>query len=390
MHSDPVIFTFVSGLFFIILLIILMRRLKQPHVVVYLIVGVLLGPHAMGLISDTETMARFGALGVILLLFFIGMEASPKQLAQNWSIAIFGTLLQIIVSVLAIAALGHFLSWSFSRVLLLGFVISLSSTAVVLKLLEDWQELNTEMGQNALGILLVQDLLIVPMLITLEFMGGVTPSMTSLVIQIVAGLLLLLLAIWLVRVEQIRIPWIRHMEKDREMQLFVSLGVCFGMAMITGSLGLSAPLGAFVAGMMVASAKQTHWVHQSLNSFRTIFIAAFFISVGMMIDMHFLYDYAFQVTLLVIAVILTNTLINAGIFRALSIPWGKSLYGGAILSQIGEFSFVLAALGFRVGLIHSEGYQMAISVISISLVVSPMWIEVVRRFSSSSKEQVVN
>lgn len=378
MHTDPMIPVLVSAIFFIVVLIILMRRLKQPHAVVYLLAGVFLGPHALGVISDTNIMARGGAFGVVLLLFFIGMESSPKRLAQNWFISVFGTLLQIAISVGAIALLGHFLDWSFSRIVFLGFIISLSSTAVVLKLLEDWKELDTKVGQDVLGVLLVQDLLIVPMVIMLEVLGGGVPSVSSLVVQTVGGLAVILLAAWLVSVDDLKIPWIHHLERDHEMQLFIALGVCFGMAMVTGSLGLSAPLGAFVGGMVVSTARQTHWVHQSLSSFRTVFMAVFFVSVGMMIDLNFLLEYYVQVAALVVAAVLTNTVINAGILRTLGAPWNASLYGASLLSQIGEFSFVLAAIGMHVGIVNQTGYQITISVIALTLMASPMWIELMK------------
>ena len=314
----------------------------------------------------------------VLLLFFIGMESSPKRLAQNWFISVFGTLLQIAISVGAIALLGHFLDWSFSRIVFLGFIISLSSTAVVLKLLEDWKELDTKVGQDVLGVLLVQDLLIVPMVIMLEVLGGGVPSVSSLVVQTVGGLAVILLAAWLVSVDDLKIPWIHHLERDHEMQLFIALGVCFGMAMVTGSLGLSAPLGAFVGGMVVSTARQTHWVHQSLSSFRTVFMAVFFVSVGMMIDLNFLLEYYVQVAALVVAAVLTNTVINAGILRTLGAPWNASLYGASLLSQIGEFSFVLAAIGMHVGIVNQTGYQITISVIALTLMASPMWIELMK------------
>lgn len=388
MHVDPAIPIFVASIFSIAFLLILMRRFKQSHVIVYLIAGIVLGPQILGIITDTDLMNRAGSLGIVFLLFFIGMECSPKRLAQNWFISVFGTLGQIGVSLLVISILGLFLDWSFSRIVFLGFVISLSSTAVVLKLLEDWKELDTRVGQDALGILLVQDLLIVPMVITLELLGSHTLSYSALLFQILGGVLLSILIIWLVSIDEIKIPWVHHLEKDHEMQLFIALSICFGMAMVTGLLGLSAPLGAFVGGMMVSSARQTHWVHQSLSSLRTVFMAIFFVSIGMMVDLNFLLSHLFQVTFLVIAAILTNTLINASILRTLGTKWNASIYGGSLLSQIGEFSFLLAALGLQIGLVNHIGYQMTISVISMTLVVSPLWIKLMKSVTNMEQTKL--
>lgn len=388
MHTDPVIPSLVTIIFSIVFMGMIMRWLRQPHVVGYLLVGIALGPHGLGFFAEQEALARVGAFGVILLLFFIGMESSPKRLAENSVVSVLGTILQIAVSIGAVAVLGHFLDWSWTRILFFGFVTSISSTAVVLKLLEDWKELNTRLGQDVLGILLVQDLIIIPMIIILEYLGGAAPSNQVLLAQVVGGAAILILAAWLVVKDEIHLPWIQRMDRDHEMQVFLALGICFGMAMLTGVLSLSAPLGAFLGGMIVSSARQTHWVCDRLSSFRTIFMATFFVSVGMMIDLAFIKQYAGQIALLVVAATLTNTLINAGILRVLGARTNLSLYGGTLLSQIGEFSFVLAALGLHADIINHVGYQMTISVIALTLLVSPMWIEIMKRLTKVSDAEL--
>lgn len=382
MHTDPIIPIFVLVIFTILILGIIMRWLKQPHVLVYLIVGIILGPNVLAIISDEVILTRLGSIGVVLLLFFIGMEVSPKRLAENWLISIVGTLLQVLISVGAVAIIGFYLEWPVARIVLLGFVISLSSTAVVLKLLEDWKEMNTRVGQDVLGILLVQDLIIVPMLIILGFLGGNKPTLHVLTLQIVGGAIVFSLVAWVLIKEEIRLPWLKYLGTDHEMQVFTSLGICFGMALITGFTELSAALGAFVGGMIVSSAKETHWVHQSLTSVRTIFLAIFFVSIGMLIDLKFLAQYWWQISALIVAAFSTNLLINAGILKALGEEWNVSLYGGSLLSQIGEFSFVIAAVGFQMRLINHVSYQMTISVISLTLLFSPLWIALVKSITN--------
>lgn len=378
MHTDPAIPLFVTAIFVILLLSMLMKRLNQPHMIAYLLVGIILGPSVLGLISDQVALTRLGSFGVVLLLFFIGMEASPKRLAENWIISIVGTLLQVAASVLAVAVIGLFLDWSLPRTILLGFVISLSSTAIVLKLLDDWKETSTRVGQDVLGILLVQDLIVVPMLIILGFLGGTKPSLQTLTLQAIGGTVIIALAAWLLVKEEIRLPWLKFVGTDHEMQVFASLGICFGMAFLTGFTKLSAALGAFVGGMIVASAKETHWVHESLSSVRTIFMALFFVSIGMLINLHFILVYWWQISALIVAAYATNLLINAGILKALGEQWSVSLYGGALLSQIGEFSFMIAAVGFQMHIIDHVGYQMTISVISLTLLLSPLWIATIK------------
>ena len=322
---------------------------------------------------------------MILLLFFIGMEISPKRLIENWIISFVGTLLQVFISIGAVTIIGFALSWPIERIILLGFVISLSSTAVVLKLLEDWKEMNTRVGQDVLGILLVQDLIIVPMIIILGFLGGHKPTIHAVLIQIIGGLLIIAITVWLIIKSEIRLPWLKQLGADHEMQVFTSLGICFGMAFLTGIAGLSSALGAFVGGMIIASARETHWVHHSLLSVRTIFIALFFVSIGMLIDFKFIFNYWWQITALIFAAYSTNLLINAAILKALGEKWNVSIYGGSLLSQIGEFSFVIAALGYQMKLINLTSYKMTISVISLTLLFSPLWISLIKNLTNMAE-----
>lgn len=379
MHLDPALPTIVAALLAILLVGIVLHRFKQPHVVAYLLTGIVLGPHVIGLIKDPQLIERLGAMGVVFLLFFIGMEVSPRKLIASWRIAVVGTTIQILVSVLCVWLLGKWLDWPLSRSILLGFVISLSSTAVVLKILQDSGELETETGQNVLGVLLMQDMAIIPMLIVIGLMSGNTPDSQHIALQIIGGVLMLGLLAWLMIKETVHLPLARWLKGDHEMQIFAALIVCFGLSLITGLFGLSTALGAFVAGMLIGAARETQWVHNSLEPFRVIFVALFFVSIGMLVDIGFIKNHWQQIMILVMAVILTNTFINAVIIRLLGDSWPDSLYSGALLSQIGEFSFVLAAVGLQAGLITGYGYQLTVAIIALSLMLSPMWIALNRR-----------
>jgi len=379
MHLDPALPTLVGALLAILLVGLVLHRLKQPHVVAYLITGIILGPHVVGLINDQSLIERLGAMGVVFLLFFIGMEVSPRKLIASWRIAVVGTTIQILLSVLCVWLLGKWLDWPLSRSILLGFVISLSSTAVVLKIMQDSGELETETGQNVLGVLLFQDMAIIPMLIVIGLMSGDVPDSKHLVLQLIGGTLMIGLLIYLMLKEVIHLPLAKWLKGDHEMQIFAALIVCFGLSLITGLFGLSTALGAFVAGMLIGAARETQWVHTSLEPFRVIFVALFFVSIGMLVDLSFIQLHWMQILILVIAVIITNTFLNAVIIRLLGDSWPDSFYSGALLSQIGEFSFVLAAVGLQAKLITSYGYQLTVAVIVLSLMVSPAWILIARR-----------
>ncbi|HAI97564.1 MAG TPA: sodium:proton exchanger, partial [Methylococcaceae bacterium] len=196
MHMEPFMPVLFAIAFVTLVTGMILKRFKQPHVIAYLLVGVILGPSGLAVIADKDWVGQLGSIGVVLLLFFVGMEVSPKRLAANWKLPVIGTLLQIMVSVLFVAIMGYFLDWPFPRIVLLGFVISLSSTAVVIKLLQDWKELDTRIGQDVLGILLIQDLAIVPMMISIGLLGGEEFSPTVLILQLVGGSAIIALAIW--------------------------------------------------------------------------------------------------------------------------------------------------------------------------------------------------
>ncbi|HNJ74832.1 MAG TPA: cation:proton antiporter, partial [Pseudomonadales bacterium] len=172
MHSDPFMLALVAAVLGILLVGMASQRLKQPHVVGYLLAGVMLGPDGFALVTAPAIPERMGEIGVMLLLFFVGLEATPRQLFAHWRIALFGPLLQSAAALLLIWPLGLWLGWSLTQVLLFSFIITLSSTAVVLKTLADSGELDSRLGRRLVGILLIQDLAIVPMLIILRYGAG--------------------------------------------------------------------------------------------------------------------------------------------------------------------------------------------------------------------------
>jgi CPA2 family monovalent cation:H+ antiporter-2 len=174
--------------------------------------------------------------------------------------------------------------------------------------------------------------------------------------------------------KNLHLPIGRWLKGDAELQVFAGGFVCFGLALATGLAGLSAALGAFVGGIVVGAAQEDEWIHDSLFPFHVFLLALFFVSVGMLIRLDFILEHAGIIGILLAAAVLTNTLVNMLIFRFLGRSWSNSLYGGATLSQIGEFSFVLAAVGLQSGLIENFGYQVTIAVIALSMLVSPAWI----------------
>lgn len=374
MHLDPMMPHAVGAILLILLIGTALRLARQPYVVAYLIAGVIIGPSGVALMSDPELVSRLGAIGVVLLLFFVGMETDANKLIANWKLAILGTLFQILLSIFCVWMVALWFDWSLPRAVLIGFVVSLSSTAIVIKLLQDNGILSSKVGQGVLSILLAQDLAIIPMLIILGLLSTGEVNGVHLLKQGIGALASGALFAYIISRKQVHLPLSRWLKEDKELQLFTALSLCFGLALITAWFDLSTALGAFIGGMLIGAARETQWVHHSLESFKVLFIAVFFVSVGMLLDVQFLLKNWLEVSTLTLIALLTNTFINAFILKIAKFNWRDSFYAGFLLSQIGEFSFVLAAVGLQAAIINHYGYQLALCVISLSLLVSPLWI----------------
>jgi len=363
----------------IIALVVVLRYFKQPYVIAYIFAGILLGDFGFEIITDKELVQSMGEIGLILLLFFIGMEINLPDLVKNWKIATFGTLFQIIGSIALVGLIGVYFEWPLARIITIGFVISLSSSAVVIKLLQDTGETDSTTGKNVISILLMQDILIVPMLIATNYLGGNVPTFTESVLQIAGGILIIGTIIWIWKKKEIKIPFSQQIEEDHELQVFVAMVVCFGCAIITAFFGLSAALGAFVGGMVVHAACSTEWFHDSLYAFRVMFVALFFVSIGVLIDLNFLMENWEMVCVVILAVYITNHFVNAAVLHYFGMDWKESLYGGALLAQAGELGFVIGASAFAAGIVTEFAYQLMIVVISLTLLISPIWIGVTKK-----------
>ncbi|HUR40055.1 MAG TPA: cation:proton antiporter [Verrucomicrobiae bacterium] len=379
MHYDPILLQIVGALLVILATALLSRVLNQPHVVGYILAGVVLGPHGLEFFQEYELVSRIGEIGVVLLLFFVGMETTPRQLAQGWRVTVLGTLVQIAASVGLMVAIGMWLDWPLARSILMGFVISLSSTAVVLNYLRDTHRAQTKLGRDTLGVLLAQDLYLIPMLLITAILAGRGAQTETLILQGIGGVLAIALMAWMTLGRVVRLPLARFLRRDRELQVFLAFGLCLGFALMFGMLHLSSALGAFLAGMLVGVARETNWVHHRLEPFRVMFVAVFFVSIGLLLDVKFVLANAWLVGGVTLAVFVGNTAINTLIFRLLGEGWNYSIFAGAHLAQIGEFSFVLAAAGAAQDLLPDFTYKLVISVIALSLVLSPAWIALIAR-----------
>jgi CPA2 family monovalent cation:H+ antiporter-2 len=340
----------------------------------YIIIGICLGEHGFDMFADKAQVEFLGELGIILLFFFIGMEISLPSFVNKWKVAILGTLSQILISVGIMALVGYFLDWKSARSIVIGFVIALSSSAVVIKLLENKKLLNTTLGDNVLSILLTQDIMIAPILIVTSLLGGSVQTVPETITKILGGGFVFFMFFYLYIKKEIKLPYVDELEEDHELQVFLAILLCAAGALITSLFGLSPALGAFIGGMVVHASKDTDWIHESLHPFRILFIALFFISVGAQINIYFLEQHKWAIMLVLLIVFLTNHAINAIILRVFDCSWKDAFLGGALLAQIGEMSFLVCFTGYQSSIISEFGYMFSLCIISLSLLISPFWI----------------
>ena len=362
---------------------ILMHRLRQPLLVGYILAGVLLGPSVLGLAADRSAIAGLADLGVLMLLFLIGLELSLRAFKRVWHVSILAALLQIAVALFVAWGAGQLLGWPPGLALLVGFALSLSSTAVAIKILEDIGELRTDIGRTAIGVLIAQDLAVVPMLLIAGMFAGDAPPIRWELVKL--GFAVALLAgvtFVLSGRRKLHIPLLDKLEENEELAAIVALAICFSAATVSGLFGLSPAYGAFLAGLIVGNTAERPKMIAATRPIQSALLMVFFLSVGLLLDLRYIWDNLGTVVLLVLMVTVGKTLANIGILRLVGAPWPSAFLAGTVMGQAGEFSFVLAAAGAATGLLGDGEYRLLVAVIALSLVASPLWLLTARRLET--------
>lgn len=357
-------------------------RLRQPAIVGYILAGVLLGPSVFGLVENRGNVQILAELGIIMLLYVIGMELSVKRFAEVWRVAMLATVLQISGSVGLMLLVHQWAGWSLGTSVLLGYVVALSSTAVVIKLLEGMDELQKPVGRLTVGILIAQDMAVVPMMISLNALGDAGFSVIE-GAKVAASIVVLALIVLILLRREIKIPYGQIVSGHADLGPLAGLAYCFGAASLSGLMGLSPGFGAFLMGLIVGNSSQGHRLLKHAHSIQAILLMVFFLSVGLLLDLRFLWDNLGKALLLLLAVIVFKTALNIGALRVQKVPWAEAFLTGVALAQIGEFSFVLAGAGLASGLLGEEEGQLVVAVTVLSLVVSPLWLASARRLRAN-------
>jgi CPA2 family monovalent cation:H+ antiporter-2 len=357
---------------FSVIIVFVLQRLKLPSIIGFLITGVLIGPYGFSLVNAVEEVEILSEIGVILLLFVIGMELSIKQLISIKRTVFVGGFFQVGLTVLVAGSVYYFIGSSWSEAVFVGFLFSMSSTAIVLKTLQDRQEITTPHARNALAILIFQDIIVVPMMLITPLMAGESANIWW-SISILLMKTLVVLVITFVSARYI-VPKLMHAvakTNSKELFLLVTITLCFAVAFLTSEAGLSLALGAFIAGLIVSESEYSHQATSIILPFRELFTSFFFVSVGMLLDLSFFMHHILVILLLVLAVFIAKSIIASLAVAILKYPPRTVILTGLSLFQVGEFAFILSKVGIEYQLLDVETNQYFLSISIVSMLLTP-------------------
>jgi len=359
------------------LVVYLFHRLRQPAIVGFLASGVLMGPHGLSLIADVHQVELLAEIGVVLLLFTIGLEFSISKLNQMRQLVLGGGSLQVLGTILLIGGGAWLLGLPPAQAVFFGFLLALSSTAIVLKILMDRGEIDSPQGRFAVGILIFQDLCVVPLMLLTPVLSG-KEATSAVAILLVLGKVALTVTL-IFSLSRLVVPRLLfEVVKMRSPEVFIIsiILICLGTAWATSQIGLSLALGAFLAGMVIAESEYSHQVLANILPLRDGFISLFFISVGMLMDVRTLLNHPLEVAGTLSAILIVKTVVVVGSVLVLGYPLRVAVLVGCALAQVGEFSFVLSRVGWEWGLITPQLNQYFLSASVISLLLTPFAIHI--------------
>ncbi len=360
----------------------LFYRLRIAPIVGYLIAGVLLGPSMLGIVKDMALIEVLAQVGVILLLFLIGIEFSLDELLKIDHVVYAGGFLQVFFTTVIVLMISLSSGISFEKGLFFGFLVAMSSTAIVFKVLSDRGEIDSPQGRLSAGILIFQDLSIVAVVLLLPMLGG--KSGFSLLNVALNVLLAIVIVVIMIAVSRFVVPLILYnvvKTHSRELFLISIVFICIGTAWLTSLAGLSLALGAFLAGLVISESEYGHQAFSEILPLKDIFSILFFVSIGMLLDINSVLRNPLYISMAVVTILVIKFLAGSLIPVVLGYPIRIGVLVGVALSQIGEFSFVLSKEGVDLGLFSGDDYQVFLASAIITLVLTPFMIKGSPRFS---------
>ncbi len=358
------------------------QRLRQPVIVGFMITGILIGPYGLGFIRRLDDIEVLAEIGVVLLLFTIGLEFSMRRIIDLKRFVSIGGSAQVAATVVAAAAVTAALGLPLNQAIFVGFLIALSSTAIVLKTYMDRAEVDSPHGRASVGILLLQDLVIVPMMLLVPILSGKEgASVGRIALTLATAAAAVAIIVFTARK---LVPFVlSHVVRLRSPEVFVIFVVviCLGTSLLTAQFGLSLALGAFIAGIVLSESEYSHQIVADILPFRDVFNSIFFISIGMLLSISALTANLGIVIGAVVALTIGKALIVIGVVRALGLSLRVATLTGLGLAQIGEFSFILAKQGIEAQLLGDNGYQVFLGAAIISMIATPFLIKAAPRLA---------
>ena len=351
------------------------RKFRVPFIIGYFLTGIIVGPFGLGLIAEEE-VSMLAELGVILLMFTIGLEISLKNLLAMKKIVLIGGTLQLVLTTAAVWAVMVAVGFSSSVALFIGFLVAHSSTAIIMEHYQKSGEVDSRHGKIALGLLIFQDLNVVPMMLAVPFLAGtgggdIVGEMVSFVAGLAIMMVILVAAIYLVP------KLLRHVALTRSSELFIIsiVVICFGIAWLMSLNGVSLALGAFLAGIAISGSDYSHEVVGQIMPLRDILTGVFFVSIGMMLNLSYLWEHLLLIAGLAAVLLLGKFVLNFISVKALGVATGAAILSAVGLAQIGEFSFILGSTGLAAGILDNEIYQIFLAISIVTMAATPFLVQ---------------
>jgi CPA2 family monovalent cation:H+ antiporter-2 len=366
-------------------LIVLLKRLKQPYQIAYILTGIVLGPYVLHVFSEVEETAAIGEVGIMLLMFFLGMEINVPDKQSHFVKPLVAQGVKMVLGFGFALLVGYLSAWPAASIVMLSVLFAFNSTAVVSEYLKRSGELTTDFGTMILNILVAQDILLAPVLTLFQFLGNKEFDAVKLMVPLV-----FCFAIFLVlrglrhhkRLGSIAVKFADEAEEDHDFQIFAGAAICLSFGVLAELNGLSGSLGSFIAGIIIGRSPMFNWLEHSLKPFKVFFVSLFFVSVGLRLDLLYLKSNYVVILSGAFIILFSNCLLSALVFRLLRYNWKDSFYGGALLSQIGEFGILALTVAFKSGTIENVFFKTGIAITVLSLLLSTIWVGLLRQLTN--------
>ena len=357
-------------------ILLVFRRFRLPGILAFILTGMIAGPHGWGWVKEVEEVEALAEIGVVFLLFVIGMEFSLKKLASLGKTVFGGGAMQVGLTIVGVTGVLHAFGVRTESAVFIGFLASLSSTAIVLRVLQEKGRMDSAPGRVATAILIFQDIIVVPMMLITPLLAGQSQDITSDLLLLLGKMALLLAAVFIGG--RYMVPrLLRAAIKGRGNELFIItiVVICFAAAFTTQAMGLSLALGAFFAGLVISETEHAYHATGIVQPFHELFLSFFFVSIGMLVDVRLFLDSPLTIIGLFAGATLLKVLAAALAVWVLRYPLRTALHSALGLFQLGEFGFVLAIPGLKLGLLSQEHYQLFLAVAILGMATTPLMLD---------------